>query len=1017
MNKVLCLFVLVGLLGSGLRAQAPFWQRESLASGVALGAFVLQPDGRIVGSTPSGVVRLNADGAVDPTFSSPLGPLESVFNLIPVSGGKLLLSGSFLAGNATLGVLRLNADGTRDPTFQPPSAPMNYDRLVVDGSGRFYTLTGTSQSPLLRTKADGGTDETFQAAATVFAGNSFAPLTDGSVLSGPSTPRGSTSSTAARGPRLTRFLADGAIDSSFLPDRAALPVSGVFAIVPLPDGRAFVLGGDGEPTSTTRLLRLLRVTPAGVVDFAYHIRSLHNGVPVSGLEFVIAGVLFDLLREARATAPVTLDCTLFPFLPEASPLRMSLHPDGQLVLRSGAVPFARYVRTNAPAPSFDPKPTIIVEAPSGPAVAQGMTQVISVQAGGLFPLTYQWQFNGVPVAGATTATFTRSNTQLSHAGDYALVATNLHGSVTSLSRRLTVDGTRTAPSFPVRLGNQTVDLGGTAIFSCPATSQPAATYQWRFNGTNLPGETGPTLRLENVQAAQAGTYSVTASIPGVSASGPSAVLTVRNPVIGYYEGFVRGLTAGDVLGGTFVVVTKADRTAVLLMNINHRPGQKILVASSLAIGADGKFSGTALETLRGRPSLTAHAITGTIAGGGRVTGIGDSLGIAFDGNSLGANAGTHGGYYHAQVIAAANADIHLVIAPGGRVFAFVESPLGADSGADYVTAAGNRMEVLLMLSEGRALTAVIAADTGSLSGKIAFPLPADLPRDPGVTFSGLRDDIPSLTHLANLATRGRVGAGADALIAGFVLAGTASRDVLVRAVGPTLADFGVSGALSDPTLNVGGANLPGAYSENWGSDVNAGNLALTATRVGAFPLPLTSRDAAASALLLPGAYSAEIQIAHGAPGVALVEVYDSSIQAYTPTSPRLSNLSTRGRVGAGADTLIAGFVLSGNAPKRLLIRGIGPALTAFGITDALADPILTISGAAGELIANDDWSASAFSLAEVASAATAVGAFALSAGSRDAAVVVTLPPGAYSAQILGKGDAAGVALVEIYELP
>lgn len=131
---------------------------------------------------------------------------------------------------------------------------------------------------------------------------------------------------------------------------------------------------------------------------------------------------------------------------------------------------------------------------------------------------------------------------------------------------------------------------------------------------------------------------------------------------------------------------------------------------------------------------------------------------------------------------------------------------------------------------------------------------------------------------------------------------------------------------------------------------------------------------------------------------------------------RLINLSCRARVGTGADILIPGLVVAGTAPKTLLVRAVGPTLSAFGVTGELADPTLTVFSGTTTVATNNDWS-SGPGTAAVAAAATQAGAFALPLGSRDAALIVTLNPGAYTIQVAGIGNATGVALVEVYEVP
>ena len=143
---------------------------------------------------------------------------------------------------------------------------------------------------------------------------------------------------------------------------------------------------------------------------------------------------------------------------------------------------------------------------------------------------------------------------------------------------------------------------------------------------------------------------------------------------------------------------------------------------------------------------------------------------------------------------------------------------------------------------------------------------------------------------------------------------------------------------------------------------------------------------------------------------------------------QLINISTRGTVGTGDDVLVGGFVVSGNESKQVLVRGVGPALGKFNVSGALADPILTVYDVKGNVVAkNDNWGttatvagsavASSSSAADVNAAINATGAFPLPRGSADAALVLTLPPGQYSAIVTGANGTRGAAMVEVYEIP
>jgi hypothetical protein len=254
------------------------------------------------------------------------------------------------------------------------------------------------------------------------------------------------------------------------------------------------------------------------------------------------------------------------------------------------------------------------------------------------------------------------------------------------------------------------------------------------------------------------------------------------------------------------------------------------------------------------------------------------------------------------------------------------------------------------------------------------------------------------------------GDSSRSFIAGFVVSGSAPKQVLVRAIGPSLASFGVQNSLPNPQLRV--TNASGAVvaqSDDW----SGASTAATASAVGAFSLPAGSRDAAVAVTLAPGSYTMQV-LPNGGSGVALAEVYDADTN---PSGPLL-NVSSRGFVGSGENVLTAGFVVGGSAPKRVLIRGVGPSLSAFGVTGTLANPVVKVYQGSTIVAQNDDWqtaSAGGASAADISAAATAVGAFQLTNGSHDAATIVTLPPGVYSAVVSSADSSTGAALVEVYQ--
>lgn len=289
-----------------------------------------------------------------------------------------------------------------------------------------------------------------------------------------------------------------------------------------------------------------------------------------------------------------------------------------------------------------------------------------------------------------------------------------------------------------------------------------------------------------------------------------------------------------------------------------------------------------------------------------------------------------------------------------------------------------------------------------------------------ITSSAAEVTVNPVNRVANLSIRAQVGGNAGPLTLGLTIGGdgtTGTKPLLARAVGPTLGVFGVSDALADPQLAMLSGSAIVVQNDNWNGSLE---VTTTSSAVGAFPLPDTgSRDAALAHVAAPGGYTVRISGAGNSSGVALAEVYDATAgDQFIVSTPRLTNVSALAPVGTGGDILIAGFSITGATPKTLLIRGIGPTLGAFGVGGVLTDPKLDIyqSGATTAMATNDNWGTSA-NATEVAATARNVGAFALDPASRDAVLLIAVPPGSYTAQISGVSNTTGTALVEIYEVP
>ncbi len=267
------------------------------------------------------------------------------------------------------------------------------------------------------------------------------------------------------------------------------------------------------------------------------------------------------------------------------------------------------------------------------------------------------------------------------------------------------------------------------------------------------------------------------------------------------------------------------------------------------------------------------------------------------------------------------------------------------------------------------------------------------------------------SRVVNLSARAVVGGGEDALFAGVVVADTGGKRYLSRAVGPGLTAFGAQGVVTDPQLIIFSDEGKELFRNNgWQEGPDAALLPEYSRAAGAFALASGSKDAALASQLPAGAYTFQVSTPSGRPGVGLVELYELA------TNGRTANLSSRARVQQGEGVLIGGFVIEGTAYQRMLIRAVGPSLAALGIATPLVDPVLTIYEGATAVATNDRWDVGT-GAAAVRAASSEAGAFPLLPNSQDAALLITLKPGAYTAKVEGKNEGVGVGLLEIYVVP
>jgi hypothetical protein len=240
------------------------------------------------------------------------------------------------------------------------------------------------------------------------------------------------------------------------------------------------------------------------------------------------------------------------------------------------------------------------------------------------------------------------------------------------------------------------------------------------------------------------------------------------------------------------------------------------------------------------------------------------------------------------------------------------------------------------------------------------------------------------------------------MIGGFIVTGSASKQVVMRGMGPSLAGSGITNFLADPVLELhssSGALLQ--KNDNWKDDQRT-------LIEGTVFQPGDDRESVMISTLAPGAYTVLLTGKNNTTGVGLVEVYDND----TGAASQLANIATRGFVQTGNNVMIAGFMLGvNNGNRNIAVRGRGPSLTQFGLTNVLADPTLEVHNGNGSImVSNDDWMSDAVSAAALTARGLAL------TDPKESGIFITLPQGSYTAVLAGSGGGTGIGVVEIYSV-
>lgn len=695
-------------------------------------------------------------------------------------------------------------------------------------------------------------------------------------------------------------------------------------------------------------------------------------------------------------------------------------------------------------------------------------------------LTYQWQRDGQAIAGATKDALILSNVSATDAADYRCVITDRGGSVTSHAAHLYV---LSAPAngFERQSGDRSCAVGGSCEFDVVLMFASGDLYYrrtwWRtnperqvsdptvsasftvYNATSAAaGDYFAQLEVFDRQQKPVGTYrtalfhlEVRESAPEIARhpenwtvrDGGAALLDFDLSAPGEYtyQWYRDGAAVpGATKNSLFVDPVNASNVGAYTVTVTNTRGSVTSEPGHLKIFP-------AEKTL-----LTSHPASVAVPYGGST-----NLSVVTSGGRIYKSYPTtwyHNGVQVAGETAQTLSISSVRLSDEGPYYAVVHSPDGDLTSRSASLAVLDRPSAPAIVSApidtqarpGQLASLAVAASGSTplhyswYRGADAIPN-SDRPvltwaavnageagdyhvvitNDLGsVTSSVARLQVTRASRIANLSARVQIGTGDAIAITGFVVRGSGEKRLLLRGIGPALADAGLSNAIKGAQLGL--HDVTGrlvATNRVWPAGVypvpaGRAELIVTGNEVGAFPITGYTLDAALIQRLESGAYSVHVEGLDGASGIGLVEIYDADREG---SGARLVNLSCRADVGTGDRVAIAGLVIDGEGSQRVLLRAAGPALLGQGVTKALAQPrleLFTLGGA--RLAANEQWE-QGNDASQIASVATQVGAFAFAKGSRDAALLVDLTPGVYSAVVSGIADTEGIALVEIYAVP